>query len=288
MEERPLIGRVEGLLRSSSRSRTRPRASSRSRPCRRCSSSTARASSGSSGALGDAAGDERSSRTSWSRTCCCCTACTRSSVEERVREALDGVRPYLGSHGGDVELVEVRGRRGTRADAGQLRGLPGVGDDAQARDRGRGAQGGARRRARRGATRRRPRPDRPCCRSSWCARRRPRRPGRPPARCRSCPPAACCARRSPASRCCSCGCTTARRTRTDLDCPGCGSSLEGGTLAGAGLVGAELSCPGCAHRYDVVRAGRCLDAPELHLEPVPLLVDDAGLIRVAVQAGVAA
>lgn len=28
-------------------------------------------------------------------------------VEQRVREALDGVRPYLGSHGGDVELLGV-------------------------------------------------------------------------------------------------------------------------------------------------------------------------------------
>jgi hypothetical protein len=34
----------------------------------------------------------------------------------------------------------------------------------------------------------------------------------------------------------------------------------------------------------VVRAGRCVDAPELHLEPVPLLVDEAGFVRVAVQA----
>jgi hypothetical protein len=48
----------------------------------------------------------------------------------------------------------------------------------------------------------------------------------------------------------------------------------------------ELACPSCRHRYDVVRAGRCLDAPELQLEPVPLLVDEAGLVRVAVQAGV--
>jgi Fe-S cluster biogenesis protein NfuA len=29
-------------------------------------------------------------------------------VEDRVRQALDGVRPYLRSHGGNVELVEVR------------------------------------------------------------------------------------------------------------------------------------------------------------------------------------
>jgi Fe-S cluster biogenesis protein NfuA len=28
-------------------------------------------------------------------------------VEQRVRDALDGVRPYLGSHGGDVELLGV-------------------------------------------------------------------------------------------------------------------------------------------------------------------------------------
>jgi len=49
-------------------------------------------------------------------------------------------------------------------------------------------------------------------------------------------------------------------------CPGCGGSLEGGRLNVA-----ELSCPGCEHRYDVRRAGRCLDAPQLHLEPIPLL-----------------
>ena len=30
-------------------------------------------------------------------------------VETRVRTALDSVRPYLGSHGGDVELIEVAG-----------------------------------------------------------------------------------------------------------------------------------------------------------------------------------
>jgi Fe-S cluster biogenesis protein NfuA/nitrite reductase/ring-hydroxylating ferredoxin subunit len=49
-------------------------------------------------------------------------------------------------------------------------------------------------------------------------------------------------------------------------CPGCGGSLEGGSLKVA-----ELGCPGCEHRYDVRRAGRCLDDPQLHLEPVPLL-----------------
>jgi Fe-S cluster biogenesis protein NfuA/nitrite reductase/ring-hydroxylating ferredoxin subunit len=52
-------------------------------------------------------------------------------------------------------------------------------------------------------------------------------------------------------------------------CPGCGESLEKGSLKEA-----ELSCPGCERRYDVRRAGRCLDNPQLHLEPIPLLVSE--------------
>jgi Fe-S cluster biogenesis protein NfuA/nitrite reductase/ring-hydroxylating ferredoxin subunit len=64
-------------------------------------------------------------------------------------------------------------------------------------------------------------------------------------------------------------------------CPGCASTLEQ-----ASLRASELTCAGCGNRYDVLRAGRCLDAPQLHLEPVPLLVDDAGLVKVAL--GVAA
>src|SRR4051795_9537844 len=59
-------------------------------------------------------------------------------------------------------------------------------------------------------------------------------------------------------------------------CPACGASLAEGAL-----LGTELACSGCAHRYEVRLAGRCLDDPELHLEPVPLLVDDAGLVKVA-------
>jgi len=52
-------------------------------------------------------------------------------------------------------------------------------------------------------------------------------------------------------------------------CPGCGGSLEGGSLKGA-----ELTCSGCGRSYDVRRAGRCLDDPQLHLEPIPLLVSE--------------
>jgi Fe-S cluster biogenesis protein NfuA/nitrite reductase/ring-hydroxylating ferredoxin subunit len=60
------------------------------------------------------------------------------------------------------------------------------------------------------------------------------------------------------------------------ECPSCGGSLGDGTLEKF-----DLTCGGCGNRYDVLRAGRCLDSPQLHLEPVPLLVDDTGLVKVA-------
>lgn len=62
-------------------------------------------------------------------------------------------------------------------------------------------------------------------------------------------------------------------------CPGCATSLGDGTLTGT-----ELRCAGCGHRFDVRRAGRCLDEPGLHLAPVPLLVDGEGRVKVALGA----
>jgi Fe-S cluster biogenesis protein NfuA/nitrite reductase/ring-hydroxylating ferredoxin subunit len=58
-------------------------------------------------------------------------------------------------------------------------------------------------------------------------------------------------------------------------CPACRTSLAGATLRDA-----DLLCPGCGHRFDVRRAGRCLDSADHHLEPVPLLVR-SGEINVA-------
>ena len=59
-------------------------------------------------------------------------------------------------------------------------------------------------------------------------------------------------------------------------CAACGSSLAEG-----GLERERLACPGCGTRYDVRLAGRGLDDPALHLEPLPLLSDSTG-VRVAV------
>ena len=64
-------------------------------------------------------------------------------------------------------------------------------------------------------------------------------------------------------------------------CPGCEESLEE-----ASLHIADLTCATCSRTYDVIRAGRCLDEPQLHLEPVPLLLDDTGLAKVALSSAV--
>lgn len=58
-------------------------------------------------------------------------------------------------------------------------------------------------------------------------------------------------------------------------CPGCGQPLRG-----ARLEGTVLACPICRQHYDVVRAGRGVDLDSLHLEPVPLLREN-GRVRVA-------
>jgi Fe-S cluster biogenesis protein NfuA/nitrite reductase/ring-hydroxylating ferredoxin subunit len=60
------------------------------------------------------------------------------------------------------------------------------------------------------------------------------------------------------------------------DCPACGESLEDGAVE-AGCI----TCPGCGRRFDVRRAGRSPDDAELQLEPLPLLDDGDDAIKVA-------
>jgi Fe-S cluster biogenesis protein NfuA/nitrite reductase/ring-hydroxylating ferredoxin subunit len=62
-------------------------------------------------------------------------------------------------------------------------------------------------------------------------------------------------------------------------CPGCGESLAA-AVPDEGSIG----CPGCGVRYDVRRAGRSPERPDLHLEPIPLLREDGGSVRVALGA----
>jgi Fe-S cluster biogenesis protein NfuA/nitrite reductase/ring-hydroxylating ferredoxin subunit len=204
------------------------------------------------------------------------------SVEQRVRDALEGVRPYLGSHGGDVELLAVEDGVAHVRMQGSCEGCPASAmtlklaiEDAVLKaapdvDRVEAAGGGDVAPA-----------------ASPLLQIEVVRPAAPEgawAQAGSLPQLAG-------------GGTLLKEVAGEpllflrLDdgtpyayrpsCPACTASLEG-----AALDGAELACPACGHRYDARRAGRCLDEPQLHLEPVPLLTDEAGLVRVAVQAGV--
>jgi Fe-S cluster biogenesis protein NfuA/nitrite reductase/ring-hydroxylating ferredoxin subunit len=58
-------------------------------------------------------------------------------------------------------------------------------------------------------------------------------------------------------------------------CAACGSALAQGTLDGS-----LLACPSCGAHFDVRRAGRAVERPEVHLVPVPLLEDESG-VRIA-------
>ncbi len=61
-------------------------------------------------------------------------------------------------------------------------------------------------------------------------------------------------------------------------CRNCSAPLDQGKLELVALV-----CGACGKQYDVTRAGRCLDTPSLFLEPIPLLVKD-GQIKVSLPA----
>ncbi len=69
-------------------------------------------------------------------------------------------------------------------------------------------------------------------------------------------------------------------------CPRCTSSMAGASLErrlGYPVGDGVLRCPSCRSHYDVRRAGACLDAEGEHLAPLPLLVRD-GVVTVAVPA----
>jgi Fe-S cluster biogenesis protein NfuA/nitrite reductase/ring-hydroxylating ferredoxin subunit len=51
-------------------------------------------------------------------------------------------------------------------------------------------------------------------------------------------------------------------------CASCGGDLAGGALAGG-----ALACPGCGRRYFLPQAGRSMDDDHLQLQPIPLLRD---------------
>jgi Fe-S cluster biogenesis protein NfuA/nitrite reductase/ring-hydroxylating ferredoxin subunit len=61
-------------------------------------------------------------------------------------------------------------------------------------------------------------------------------------------------------------------------CPNCRHTMQA-----ASLEATALACPTCGQRYDVRFAGRGLEQPNLHLEPFPLLVEQ-GQAKIALPA----
>ncbi|HXU46493.1 MAG TPA: NifU family protein [Thermoanaerobaculia bacterium] len=59
-------------------------------------------------------------------------------------------------------------------------------------------------------------------------------------------------------------------------CGGCRATLDGGQLSGG-----ILTCPSCRERFDLPRAGRAIGEDQTRLGPIPLLPEAGGRLRVA-------
>ena len=199
-------------------------------------------------------------------------------VEERVREALDEVRPYMESHGGNVELLGVEDGvvrlrlvgscDGCAASSSTLElavekaiketapdvlgmvveGAAAPGGHRARRFRSRRTGTGARRAWRTGR-----------CSTAWTTS----------------------ARTSSRSSAVAGERLLVARVETGLlayrdACKACGASLED-----ADLLEGVLSCTACGRAYYLARAGRSLDGDRIQLDPVPLLSDARSGARVA-------
>lgn len=61
-------------------------------------------------------------------------------------------------------------------------------------------------------------------------------------------------------------------------CPECGKTMRNSSMSKS-----ALTCASCQGRFDVMRAGRGLDKPDLYLEPFPLLIEH-GQAKIALPA----
>ena len=217
-------------------------------------------------------------------------------VEARVQRALDGVRPYLGSHGGDVEIVAIEGDavrvrmggtcQGCTSSAVTLRyaiedailaAAPEIARvDAEAADDAAVAGGPQliQLDPRRG----------PAAEVPERAGGTSQAPGWATIDARAAPAGIGVAGVEVGGErvvLCRPGDDDALFAYRDR-CPGCGASL-----AAAAVHASNLACAVCGRAFDVRLAGRATDGGDLHLDPLPLLADD-GRIRVAVPNGLPA
>ncbi|MGH7921712.1 MAG: NifU family protein [Candidatus Dormibacteraceae bacterium] len=199
------------------------------------------------------------------------------SLEERVRRALDEVRPYLGSHGGGVEVVGLSAGQLHLRLEGSCHGCP----SSTATLRGAIEQALADHAPDLEGLRVEGVVEGPASPAGFVALGTIGRVQRD-LEWHSLEPLALSPESSEARDVAG---TKLLLCRLDADpyayrdgCPVCGAGL-GGTPVADEL----LCCPGCGRHYDVRHAGRCREDPAAHLEPVPLLPDAEG-VRVALPA----
>lgn len=202
-------------------------------------------------------------------------------MEQRVEQALESVRPYLGSHGGDVELIGVSHEGSVRLRLlGSCDGCPSSSvtlklavegaieaaapevveiqvEDAATPDGG------------------------PVIPVASLRTRLDDLPGGPGASWEAVPGLA----ELPAGAVTIVEVSGTRLVISRLGpelfayvdrCARCEASLRGAVLSrrlGDAVGEAVLRCPACHAHYDVRRAGACLDLDAVHLDPVPLLTD---------------
>ena len=199
-------------------------------------------------------------------------------LEERVRQALDSVRPYLGSHGGDVELLAVDAEAGT-VSLRLLGSCDGCSSSSVTLEL-------AVQRAIEEAAPEITRID--VADSATPAAGGPipvslgRKPHPAPAMApiyglRALAPGRVGPLEIEGNKLIVCR-VGAQLYAYRSACPTCDSALDT-----ASVDGPVLRCPMCNAAYDIPRAGRSLDGNTSHLDPLPL-VEDGGEVRIAVRA----
>ena len=201
------------------------------------------------------------------------------NIETRIVHALDRVRPYLGSHGGDVKLLGVKDGRSSLTLRGKLPRLPFIDGHHETGNR----EGNRRGRAGGGTDRSRGNefsPYPPRCTETALLRRAISRPENPEISSGQWIaldklPEFTAGNLAP-TKLAGMSILVCRVGETFYayqdSCPSCGSGLGGSVLQEN-----ILTCSACARRYDLCRAGQCLDMSELHLAPLPLLVEKDGM-----------
>lgn len=204
-------------------------------------------------------------------------------VMTRVERALEGVRPYLGSHGGDVELLEVTGDGVVR-----LRLLGSCDGCASSSVTLKLAVEGAIEAAAPeiSAIEVETPADKPAAgavipMSSLFARVTPTAPDDAGSAWQQVPELVSLASGAVAHLVVGQTAVVACRAGNDLfafadRCGRCGEPLNGATITrrlGGGPDAAVLTCAACRAHFEVRRAGACIEDDALHLDPLPLLAD---------------